>query len=479
MRKLLAVFVALLGLWSQAAHAVYVTADPRWYGNGTSPSTSAGYTTEEEVCALWTAYTFIGFANQQGVKPNRTASCNGYVTASGNQTPQWYAPHFEACPLGFSWDATKQTCIKVVAACPEGQSAQPDGQCVTQCQAKLGTAMGAEGQEVTIPTTGQTAPSKACQDGCTYKPISKAGFWARKGTSYTFVADGADWRADGTECAAAPEGQPGSDIMPPQPLPEPPPKGFCQGTVNGATVTVPCDETGTTSGLPSSGNTAGQTESKTSTAPKANGDPPAGTTTTDTQTRCIGDKCTTTTTTKQGNADGTTTTTTKNETEDKGDFCAEHPGSPNCAADDGIDDSSEEDPDPSTWGGGCGSWSCSGDAIQCAIAREQHQRNCQVFDQTSPHALIGLDALDNGPEGGPDHPRRDPTVREWSSALDQTDLIGGSCPSDISVPVGGRSVVLPLSKICTPAQTLGPILIGLTALACLGIMFGGGRRSEG
>jgi hypothetical protein len=75
-----------------------------------------------------------------------------------------------------------------------------------------------------------------------------------------------------------------------------------------------------------------------------------------------------------------------------------------------------------------------------------------------------------------DHPWMTPDEHNLSSGFDQTNLIGGSCPSDMSVQVSHfGNVSIPFSQLCGPAGALGNILVGLTALCCLGIVFVRGK----
>src|SRR5690606_10865770 len=56
-------------------------------------------------------------------------------------------------------------------------------------------------------------------------------------------------------------------------------------------------------------------------------------------------------------------------------FCEENPNSPQCKE--------------SSFGGSCqANFACDGDAIQCAIAKEQHIRACKLFDDPSPESLL-------------------------------------------------------------------------------------------
>jgi hypothetical protein len=123
----------------------------------------------------------------------------------------------------------------------------------------------------------------ACYGGCKVYGLMSA------------VRDGRSWlwgplRATGEACSAV-----STVASPPaEPSPESDQPGSCVGTVNGATVTVPCDSTTTT--------TTTQTSSTSTGASGAGG---TSTTTTEiTSTTCSDGRCTTTTTTTTSGSDG-------------------------------------------------------------------------------------------------------------------------------------------------------------------------------
>jgi hypothetical protein len=132
-----------------------------------------------------------------------------------------------------------------------------------------------------------------------------------------------------------------------------------------------------------------------------------------------------------------------------------------------------KEPDPSTFAGSCAgaaaSISCTGDAVQCAIAREQFKRNCEAFDTSNPNAQRALEAISDGTAGDDDHPARNPNTRVLE--FDQTDIAPGSCPGDRVIGVGKTQVTIPFSQLCTAVGWLSNLLVGLTALACMGIVF--------
>ncbi|MDD2609522.1 MAG: hypothetical protein PHX60_07445 [Giesbergeria sp.] len=158
-------------------------------------------------------------------------------------------------------------------------------------------------------------------------------------------------------------------------------------------------------------------------------------------------KCTTT------NPDGTT------DEQDKTDFCRENPKSPMCIE--------------NKWGGGScasGSFSCDGDAIQCAIAKEQHRRNCKLFDDKS--AESALYEQEKGKEGNQTDDLPGNETINMIGRIDSTDALGGGGAGvqDLTVTVAGSSITLPFSKINSGLDALGRVLLAVSFLIALRIV---------
>lgn len=251
-------------------------------------------------------------------------------------------------------------------------------------------------------------------------------------------------------CNVGPENSP-----PKVPEKEKCPNGYT-GTVNGVEVCV--------NKVPNSGADGGSDESET--------DDGAETTTrrVDRSTNCEGDKCTTTTTTtttRRNNSTGatTTTTTTSNSTTSKPGFCQENPSSKLCK--DGKEDGS-------SFGGSCGAgFTCEGDAIQCAMAQEQHRRACKLFDDQTPESqLYNAEKSKTGKRTG-DLPGNE-TIAFGQSMYDSSNALGpGTCISDLPVDVLGQTVSLPISQICPHLATLRLALLAFGALLWVLIVFRG------
>jgi len=224
--------------------------------------------------------------------------------------------------------------------------------------------------------------------------------------------------------------------------------GMCPGTVNGLSTCQACTWT-----APGGGSST-----------TSNGTVPGGASTT-TNTTCTGLTCTSTTTGANGGS-GTITTTL-------GNFCASNPGSPFCVFGQGGSDGGGSCETPpcgtgtsSSFGGSCGGgFTCEGDAIQCAIAREQHRRMCELVD-ANPSEVAAIKAAAAAPaakvagfDGSPAAPLE----------VDIGTMIQGAPPSNLSTACPGDyqvgPILIPLSRACSLMQLLGQIAVAMTSLS--------------
>lgn len=171
--------------------------------------------------------------------------------------------------------------------------------------------------------------------------------------------------------------------------------------------------------------------------------------------------CTTTTTTTTTGPGGYTGTKTDTETQSEESFCKRNPADKQC-----VDKES-------SISGSCGAVTCTGDAIQCAMAREQARRNCQMFDDATPLSNIG-NAAANGVAQPGDHPGANGSLVAFdlASRLESAPLFGtdGGCPADATV--GQWSI--PFSRMCDSLHLLGVALKLFAYLVAAFIVF---RRS--
>jgi hypothetical protein len=272
-------------------------------------------------------------------------------------------------------------------------------------------------------------------------------------------------KSSGASCNPATFG--GGTVDPSQPLPREPNKpGHCWGMIGDKEVQLPCDSTSITSG---------NTKPSTTTTEKPDGTTETSTSTTESSTNCTGEACRTTQTTQtttttrdaQGNPTGTTTRTevreVKPEDSDVGSFCQQNPTAAICQK--------------SKWAGTCAAgFTCEGDAIQCAMAREVFNTNCALYGGyggtiTSAGALADFEADQDGKVTGPGRLTNEEV--DGSTAFVTTERVyGPSSLADWTASVNGQTFVIPLSQMNTPLSYLGYIVLVFCTLWGALIMFG-------
>lgn len=295
--------------------------------------------------------------------------------------------------------------------------------------------------------------------GCTRGCLGIVG-----GFTSAFQSDGGEWVTQGTakftgstcdpsvindlNSDSDPEYEPEDNPALTEKPDETCPNGF-KGTVNGVSVCLP----------PKASEGLLEKEEKD------NGD---GTKTEkQTKVKCENGLCeiTTTTITKDtasntvvGNSSATTTV-------EQGRFCAQNPTAAACK---------NGDESGGSFSGSCqAGFTCDGDAVMCAIAKEQHTRACQLFKEDTPEGQ--LYAAEKGKEGiqrgeGSDMGTID--LGGGSGSLIKTDsLIGeGSCVQDLQFQFMGEPVTIPLSSLCPYLAMLGNILVAVGMVMAIRIV---------
>lgn len=226
------------------------------------------------------------------------------------------------------------------------------------------------------------------------------------------------------------------------------------GTVGENEVCVRGSET-----KPGAGSGAGTTGSTSDTKTKTESTPDGGSKTTDTKTdtTCVDGKCstTTTTTTTTTTSSGTKTTTTDTKTEDTAQtpFCLANPSNSLCAK--------------NTFGGDCtAGFSCSGDSVQCALARVAHETRCASKWLTTPG--------DPSTSTAKLEEKEISNTFTWSSMGD-----AGTCPPDKHITtIAGISIDFKYSQYCDVMGMIRPIVILCAWIAAAYIVFGYGQRSS-
>jgi hypothetical protein len=244
------------------------------------------------------------------------------------------------------------------------------------------------------------------------------------------------------------------------------PPGQFKGSVNGVDVCIaPVPDNGVTTRSTSGTGTV------TTSLPNGNTD----TTGITKETTCTGSTCTTTTHSTTTTTTGTGTfsqTTSSVGTTDKGTFCQQNPRDANCTGGgggggtgDGVD---------STFGGSCTQeFTCSGDAVMCAIAKADNQQKCALIDKVSTESQLYDSVKATGSTSG----LTTSTTALSSSSFDSSNALGvsASCITDRSVTVWGTSVSLPFSQVCGTLGQLGSLLLAISYLSAFAIVARGVR----
>jgi hypothetical protein len=98
------------------------------------------------------------------------------------------------------------------------------------------------------------------------------------------------------------------------------------------------------------------------------------------------------------------------------------------------------------------------------VARDQHVRNCTLFEGVSPEStLYGTEKNKSGNQTTA-LPGND-SVSIGPSTFDTSDALGGgSCIGDKTITVAGQSVVIPFSNVCEYLALLGNVLLAVSFL---------------
>lgn len=232
------------------------------------------------------------------------------------------------------------------------------------------------------------------------------------------------------------------------------PEGQVSGTFNGLPICLPV-------GVPTDVKTEG-TKNTTVTNP----DGSSTTTTTTTSNTCTGaGSCSTNTTiTTKTFAPGVSpatgtpaSTSVESKTEDQPQktYCEENPSAEACKK---LE---------SQFGGSCSGFTCKGDAVQCAIAAEQHKRNCSLFDTQTSLSVFG-NKVGSGIEdvdGASLSTAAGRTGVNLAGSFDTSKRFSGTL-SDLTIPLfQGQSLSIPFSRLNPFLGFMGSIVVAFSMLS--------------
>lgn len=373
--------------------------------------------------------------------------CPANSTASGTQC---------ACNAGYVQDSVASACL-VPDPCELLADMCSGSQGMSTEFSMSGRKSGVSFTCMSPAAIGTANPLPGCTRGCmaqvggfTTSFQDSAGAWVTQGTAkYSGSTCDPSVISDLNE-EADPDYEPEENPKTTDKADPSCPSGF-KGTVNGVSVCVPPKAS------------SGTTELET----KDNGD---GTkTNSKTEVKCENGKCevtktsTTTNTTTNSTVSSSSTTTTV----DKADYCSKNKSAGVCKNEQG------EEEGKGKFGGSCsGGFTCEGDALQCAIAKEQHKRSCELHVNESPESKLYEAAKAKTGKVTDDLPGNETIA--LTDRIDTSSALGaGYCPlRDITVDAYGFSKVLPLSDNCEKIGYVKIFFISFCLLLAVWIVFG-------
>lgn len=403
-------------------------------------------TSDPSVCSTAPCYTYQFPANSGPVRPGPLASaCQAYVSslvnppytfaydsvAGDNLCYYRYSGAGSTNVLGFTEGSratvppsdpsytcpANSTLAGSSCTCNSGFG-ESSGTCVAENELLCGALSGTE--------TYASAPGNVAPGSATCNPTGCAATFAGtvirvKNAEGVYVTEGAV-TFNGSTCTYSAETGASPDSCP----------GGSLGTINGIATCVAYDP---------KLNTIESVKGSTNELIDGTDITTTGKTTT-TVCNAVG-ACTTTTVTQTSVNGGAPTTTTETTEENRDDFCTKNPKDPQCGN--------------SSFTGSCtGGFACTGDAIQCAAARQIHELNCSLNKETSQSALFNAERTnDTSPL----------SINASSKSISQADFSSSnslgvaSCIPNLSVTVMGNVIDLPFSDICDELAYLRLVLL--------------------
>jgi hypothetical protein len=455
MRLLVWLVVAVLSCFVGAAHAVIPTQDQYVLTGRNNPAP-----TRAEVCVIEDAYlrsstkdgygqditiTEVGYFDEKCyvnfTYPNGwTGQGRATTTYLGKSCPANSAPVEGGCACASGYQESGNACV------PE-----PD-----ECQKLAGQSAGVKtyegrGDEFFFCDGWNSAGGGKCvvkvEPVLRWEEPRDSGHWLSQGNGrYTgqkatsCTGSGGSGSGDGPAPSTpkTADGEPPNAPDPGTAAPSPCPEGQSAGEVNGQRVCAPR-------------GTDGKVEEKsTSSSTNANGDK----TDTTKETKCDGSKCTTTTTdctTLNGQTSSTCSSTSS--TVSASDACKGNSSLSVCG--DGEDGSS--------FSGSCASgFQCKGDAIQCAMAQEQHKQRCDFVNWSSTWKQTGETQV-TGVRQGFEQAAGGSQFTAWLNQPSET----AACPAGKPMQLLGQSYVLSFDPLCEVGEGARPIVLAVAVLLAL------------
>lgn len=444
--------------------------------------------------ASFTGYMYSQTVSGWNPAPTPQALCDRILSANmavnpGSSEGGTYNVSEAGCSYYFKWNKNtfsyNATFFRIPQySCPSGGELSGN-ECLVPsdpCELLADMCSGSQGKTSAFSLSGKkTGVSFTCMSplsfgadplpGCTKGCMAQVG-----GFTTSFQSDDGNWVTQGTakysgstcdpsvindlNSEADPEYEPEENPETSN-TPDPScPNGF-KGTVNGVSVCVPPK------------GSSGITELEE----KDNGD---GTkTNSKTEVKCENGKCevtkTSTTTNTQTNSTVSSSSTTT--TVDKADYCSKNSSAGVCKNEQG------EEEGKGSFGGSCqAGFTCKGDAAMCAMAKEQHKRNCETLEEDKDPASF-INQVKNGTDSQSAKAMQDNASQiNIATQLDKSGYgWSRSCPANkrIDLSFVSGSFEMPFDKLCGPLKIFSDIALAITALSLLVWLVFAGREKAG
>ena len=471
----MAYFYSLIFLFMSLDVAAAITpATSRYYMPDAPKCTASGtayFSSAQAACAGFLSNTSVCSQDLSGLVPSFNAStkrCSVSGYWDGTRTFNVYAENGNFCPANSSLSGGNCVCSSGFKENAAGNACEvPD-----PCEDLADACAGSEGKSkrfsmpgykvgmsiVCQPATdvsGTIALFPNCSKGC-MGVVSGSNEFNRKADGKWVTFGSA--KGNGSTCDPAIIDDLNAEKDPTyEPQEEPKlaetPDATCmngqKGSVNGVTVCLPFSAS------------SGVTETET----KDNGD---GTkTNSKTEVKCENGKCevTKTSTTTNNTTNNTVSSSSTTTTVDKADYCSKNKAAGVCK------DEKGEEEGKGSFGGSCqGGFTCKGDAAMCAMAKEQHKRNCEMLEEDKDPASF-INQVKNGTDG-----ESAKAMQEKATAINiatQLDKTGfgwpRSCPANTKIDLNfvPGYFEIPFTNVCPPLEIFSYIALAITALSLL------------
>lgn len=452
--------IIALFIFTQSIYAATEYATNNFY---TAWQSSPKFSTQEAACSAGAQVAVVTAGTLQ----------SAVVSYAGGGSNRLGVCYIKYTPFGQTGTGVFQGAISTTQTCPAGYTLGPDTTNIYQRPCTISTCPAG--------TTYNSATDK-CVDNCAQYKDTVFSFALNGSTNtpsgqvcapnncavnltsvdFGCVATGCyglgSGRYSGLACSGQPSSTTYSNPANQNPAPTDSPESACIkqgksfGTVNGQTV---CVSSGT-SGAPPISQSSQTTTTQTNTDGAGN-----STSQTTTQTQQVtSDGQNATVKTTKNNSDGTKSESSVTMPIDE--FCKSNPKDKLCA---GTDDTQSE------FSGDCATnFSCSGDAVQCAMALQQHKIYCEAIADDPVRDDFLNEVTENTGKGLSDWIPQ--SVVNIPTDLTGQKLLASSCLPDMTFPISGHAFVLPISKLCPALEFCGTIVKIFSYLFSAIIIFG-------